>query len=209
MSFLCWCARAPAMLASSPLPPAFWHAALARSARRKLVGPFQVVCSPLCFLLKSLALLVVGGGEVVLASPFLFPGGVEECLVLGTFPPRTVVPWGLPLGPAALFSWGAGGASVGAHQPTTHNNRTQPRTLADWGCALWGRQEDARGGSASCLSDGCPGLGRLPPPTARPSGRRPGSAVRLHWARGVRGLRPVTNPTAHDLASSVCALWRR
>ena len=48
--------------------------------------------------------------------------------------------------------------------------------------------------------------GHSPSPTARPSGVRPGRAVRFLWARGVREWGPVTNPTAHTLESWHCAL---
>ena len=48
-------------------------------------------------------------------------------------------------------------------------------------CALWGRQEGARGGGASCLGVGRPGSGALPSPTVRPLG----CAVRAHYALAV------------------------
>ena len=41
------------------------------------------------------------------------------------------------------------------------------------------------------------------------SGARPGSTTHWLWVRGVRAWGPVTNPTAHALASCFCALWGR
>ena len=56
------------------------------------------------------------------------------------------------------------------------------------------------GGGASCLCVGRPGLGALPPPTARPLGGLPGPTTHWLWVRGVRAWGPVTNPTARALA---------
>ena len=44
------------------------------------------------------------------------------------------------------------------------------------------------GGDASCLGVGCPGLGALPPPTARPLGGRPGPTTHWLWVRGGAGV---------------------
>ena len=56
---------------------------------------------------------------------------------------------------------------------------------------------------------GCPGFGTLPPPAACPSGRQSGPAARFPCTRGVRAWEPVKYPTAHALASRLCALWGR
>ena len=56
------------------------------------------------------------------------------------------------------------------------------------------------GGGASCLGVGRPGLGALPPPTARPLGGLPGPTTHWLWVRWVRAWGPVINPTAHFLA---------
>ena len=63
------------------------------------------------------------------------------------------------------------------------------------------------GGGASCLGVGRPGLGALPPPTARPLGGLPGPTT--HWlcCGGVREWGPVTDPKARALGSWLCALW--
>ena len=66
------------------------------------------------------------------------------------------------------------------------------------------------GGGASCLGVGRPGSGALPTPTAHPLGGLPGPTT--HWLRvrgGVRAWGPVTDPTAHALASWLCAPWGR
>ena len=52
-----------------------------------------------------------------------------------------------------------------------------------------------------CLSEGCPWLSTLPPPTACHWGVRPATAALFLWARGVRAWEPVTIPPAHALAS--------
>ena len=60
------------------------------------------------------------------------------------------------------------------------------------------------------LLPGCPGLGVLPPPTARPLGRAVGAHYPLAvGAGGVRAWGPVTDPTARTLACWLCGLWGR
>ena len=74
--------------------------------------------------------------------------------------------------------------------------------LASWRCAPWGQQQDVpRGGGGECFREGCPALGTVPSPTGRPWGVPPGPAAFCLRVRGVRVWEPVTNPTAHALAS--------
>ena len=136
------------------------------------------------------------------------PGGGVSCLgvgrpELGALPHRTARPRGVWPGPANHWLWVRG---VWAWGPVTHPTE---RTLATWLCALWGRHEGARGGGASCLGVGRPRLGALPRPTARPWRERLGPANHWLWSRGVWAWGPVPNPTAHALASWLCALWGR
>ena len=144
-----------------------------------------------------------GGGGPALASPVLFPGGVEGCSGLGTVPPPTVRPWSRQPGAAALVSSGAGSDVVGAGHHT-QSARSRGSAL----CA-WGGGTRAPAGGAPCPSVGRPGLGALPPPAAGPWGRLPGTAARVPWARGVWAWGPVTNPTARALASWLSALGGR
>ena len=111
----------------------------------------------------------------------------------------------LSLGQAAearcMFAVAAGGVGVGTrHLP--HSACFCELALRAVGVAT-GRPA----GGASCLREGCPGSGTLPPLPARPWGGRPGPAARYFSAGGVRAWGPVTNPTVHALASWVCALW--
>ena len=77
------------------------------------------------------------------------------------------------------------------------------RALASWLCALWGRQEGARGG-ASCLGAGRAGSGALPPPTARPLGRAAGAHYPL--AVGAGGAGVGTSHQSHSAPSCKLAL---
>ena len=87
---------------------------------------------------------------------------------------------------------GCGCAGVRAWGPVTNPTA---RALA---CCRGGLR--VPGGGASCLGVGRPGLGALPPPTARPLGGLPGPTTHWLWVRGVRAWGPVTNPTARALA---------
>ena len=97
---------------------------------------------------------------------------------------------------------GCGGCGRGDPTPTPQ------RALLRAGFARCGGGTMAPGGGASCLCVGRPGLGAYPRPTARPWGVRPGPTTHRLWVRGVRAMRPVTNPTVRALASWLCALWR-
>ena len=129
----------------------------------------------------------------------------QGCPGLGKVPPPTALPWGRRPGLAARFSVGAGGAGVGTrHEP--HSARSCELALRDVEVAR-GR---AGGGGGSCLRDGCPGLGTVPPLTSRPWGKRPGPVARFPWARGgLLAWGPVTKPTAQARANWRCALWGR
>ena len=81
--------------------------------------------------------------------------------------PRLPALWAGCLGPLPT---GCGSGGVRTWGPVTNPTA---RALASWLCALWGRDEGARGG-ASCLGVGRPVSGALPPPTARPLSGLPG-----------------------------------
>ena len=70
-----------------------------------------------------------------------------------------------------------------------------------------GRRWGGGGRDSSCLREGCPGSGTLPPPTAHPLGVLPGPAAVFSWRRELRVRGPVTDPTVRALASWRCALW--
>ena len=63
------------------------------------------------------------------------------------------------------------------------------------------------GGGGLYLCQKCPRLVTLPPGTARPCSVRPSPAAFLLWARGVHTWGPVTEATAHALASWLCRPW--
>ena len=99
---------------------------------------------------------------------------------------------------------GCGSGGVRVWGPVTNSTA---RALASCVCALWGRQEGARGGR---LLPGCvaSGVWRSPSPDCSPSGRA--AVAHYSLAVGGGGLRawgPVPNPTARALASWLCALW--
>ena len=61
------------------------------------------------------------------------------------------------------------------------------------------------GGGASCLGVGRPGLGALPPPTARPLGGLPGPTTHWLWVRGGAGVGTRHQPNS----TRSCVLWGR
>ena len=126
------------------------------------------------------------------------PEGGEGHPGLGALPRRTARPWGVRPRPATLWLWVRG--------PVTNPTA---RALASWLCALWGRHEGTRGGDASCLVVGRPGLGALLRPTARPSGVAPGPPTHSLPVQRVWEWGPVTNPTARALACWLCPMWGR
>ena len=95
--------------------------------------------------------------------------------------PRLPALWA---GCRAPLPTGCGCGGMRAWGPVTNPTA---RALASWLCALWGRHEGARGG-ASCLGVGRPGLGALPPPTARPLGGPPGRTTHWLWEPGAAGV---------------------
>ena len=60
------------------------------------------------------------------------------------------------------------------------------------------------GGGAPCLGVGGPGLGALPPPTARPLGGLPGPTTHWLWVRGGAGVGTRNQP--HSARSCELAL---
>ena len=98
---------------------------------------------------------------------------------------------------------GCGGCGRGDPSPAPQ------RVLLQAGFACCGSGMRVPGGGASCLGVGRPGWGAVPPPTTHPFGHAAGPTTHWLWARGVRGWRPVTNPTARALACWLCALWGR
>ena len=110
---------------------------------------------------------------------------------------------GLAGGDCYWLAVGADGIGVGTrHEP--HSPRSCKLALHAVGAAR-GRP----GGGASCLGLGCPGLGALPRPKARPWGVRLGPATHWLWVREVWTWGPVSNLTGRALASWLCALWWR
>ena len=98
--------------------------------------------------------------------------------------------------PPAAGAWGCG---RGDSSPTPQ------RALLRAGFARCGGGSRAPGGGASCLGVGRPGLGALPPPTARPMGGLPGPTTHWLWVRGGAGVGTRHQP--HIPRS--CVLWGR
>ena len=80
---------------------------------------------------------------------------------VGAFPHLTARPWGVRPGPATHWLWVRG---VWAWGPVTNPTA---RARASWLCALWGRQEGARGGAGRLLP-GCGASGAEALSYARP-----------------------------------------
>ena len=124
--------------------------------------------------------------------------------VWGVWGRRSPTPDCPPSGQAAGAHYplavGAGGAGVETrHRP--HTARSCELALRAGGAAR-GRPG---GGGASCLGVGRPGLGALPPPTARLLGGLPGPTTRWLWVRGGAGVGTRHQP--HSARS--CVLWGR
>ena len=120
-------------------------------------------------------------------------GGGASCLgvgrpVSGALPPPIARPLGRLPGPTTHWLWVRGGAGVGTrHKP--HSARS-----CELLCALWGRQEGARGGR---LLPGCgaSGVRRSPTPDCPPSGRAAGAHYPLAvGAGGCGGGDPSQTP---------------
>ena len=131
------------------------------------------------------------------------PGGDASCLGVGRpgsgAPPfPTARPLGGLQGPTTHWLWVRGGAGVGTcHQP--HSARFFVLALRAVGAA----QGRPRGG-ASCLGVERPGLGALPPPTARPLGGLPGPTTHWLWVPGDAGV--GTRHPPHSARSCELAL---
>ena len=136
------------------------------------------------------------------------PGGGASCLGVGrpgsgALPPPTACHLGGLPGPTTHWLWVWG---VPVWRPVTN---PPARALASWLCALWGRHEGARGGALPAWVWGVRGRAlsqpRLPALWAGCRGPLPTGC----GCGGARAWGPVTNPTAHALASWLCALSGR
>ena len=181
VSFVCVCARALAASAPPPLPGLVWRAHLARSWCWALLGRFHSVRAPPRARPRSSALFGLLGGERA--------GPVSPCLA-----------WGCALPVGLVRAWA----------PVT---KPSARALASWPCALaWRAVGAARkrpGGAPVAWVRGARGRALSHPRPLVLSGVRPGPTTHWLWVRGVQAWGPVTNPTACDLASWLCALWER
>ena len=94
---------------------------------------------------------------------------------------------------------GCGCGGVRASGPVTN-----PTARAKACCG--GGMREPRGG-ASCLGMGRPGLGALPPPTARPLGGLLGPTTHWLWVRGGAGVGTCHQPHgAHPCELALCAV---
>ena len=141
-----------------------------------------------------------GGMRVPGGAPLAWVWGVQGRALSH---PRLPALWAGCRGPLPT---GCGCGGVRAWGPVTNPTA---RALLSWLCALWGRHEGARAGTPPAWVWGvrCRALPhpRLPAPWAGCRGPLPTGC----GCGGVRVWGPVTNPTAHALASWLCALWRR
>ena len=94
---------------------------------------------------------------------------------------------------------GCGCGECGRGDPSPTPQRALPCSL----CALWGRQEGARGG-ASCLGVGRPGVGRSPPPDRLSLGSAAGARYPL--AVGAGGVGTGTRHQPHSARCCELAL---
>ena len=117
---------------------------------------------------------------------------------------RSATPDCPPSGHAAgaRYPLAVGGGGLRAWRPVTNPTA---RALASWLCALWGRQEGARGGR---LLPGCAasGVGRSPTPNCPPSGQAAGAHYPLAVGAG-GGAGVGTRHQPHSALS--CVLWGR
>ena len=137
-----------------------------------------------------------GGGTRV-------PEGGASCLDVGrrgsgALLPPTTRRFGRAAGPTTHWLWVRGMQAWGpVRDPTAC-------ALASWRCARWGRHVGARGGVASCLGEGRPGSGALPPLTTRPFGCAAGAHYPLAVGAGDAGVGTCHQP--HSARSCVLAL---
>ena len=131
-------------------------------------------------------------------------GRGEGRLGLGAQPPPAARPLGRQSGSAPLVFWARGVRVLVLHQ--LHSARTR-----EFGSRIMGAARRRPGGGNSCLREGCPGFGTLPPPTARPLGVQPGPAAPFPGPREVRVWGPARDPTDHfrDRGSFGCAVRAR
>ena len=122
---------------------------------------------------------------------------------LALFYARLPILWGVQPGPTTHWLCMRG---VWASKPVTNPTA---RALASWLCALWGRQEGARGGAPLAWVWGVRGWALSHPRPPVLWGVQPGPTNYGLWGRAVRAWGPVTNPTARALAKRLCELWGR
>ena len=130
------------------------------------------------------------------------PGGgvLPGCGVsgVGRPSPPDCPPSGRAAGAHDPLAVGAEGCGRGDPSPTSQ------RALLRAGFARCGGGTGAPGGGASCLGVGRPGLGALPPWTARPLGGLPGPTTHWLWVRGGAGVGTRHQP--HSARSCELAL---
>ena len=136
------------------------------------------------------------------------PGGGASCPGVGrpgsgVLPTPTTRLFGRATGAHYPLAVGAGGAGTGTrHQP--YSARSCELALRAVGPAL-----GCPGGAPRAWVWGVRGRALSHPRPLVHSGVRPGPNTHWLWVLGVRAWGPVTNPTAHALASWLCALWGR
>ena len=136
------------------------------------------------------------------------PGGGASCLGVrrpgsGALPPPTARPLGLAAGAHHPLAVVAGAVGVGTrHQP--HSARSCEPALRAVGAA-----QGRRGGGPLAWVSGVRLRALSHPQRPVLWGLRPGPTTNSPWVRLVWAWEPVTDPTAHALASWLCALWGR
>ena len=138
-----------------------------------------------------------GGGG---GAPLAWVWGVWGRALSHPQPPLLL---GVRPGPTTHWLWVRG---VWVWGPATN---PKARALASWLCALWGRQEGARGRAPLACGWGVRGRALSHPRPPVLWGVRPGPTTHWLWVRGLRAWGLVTNPTVCALASWLCALWGR
>ena len=136
------------------------------------------------------------------------PGGGASCLGVGcpgsgALPAPTTCPFGRAAGAQYPLAVVAGAAGVG----TCHRPHCAHSCLLTW--RALGAARGCPEGAPLAWVRGVRGRALSHPRPLVLSGVRLGPTTHWLWVRGVRAFGPVTNPTAHALASWLCALPRR
>ena len=126
------------------------------------------------------------GGMRVPEGGRLLPGGGASGV--GCSPTPDCPPSGRAAGAYYPLAVGAGACGREDLSPTPQ------RALLRAGFARCGGGTGAPSRGASCLGVGHPGLGALPPPTARPLSGLPGPTTHWLWGRGDAGVGPRHQP---------------